>query len=106
MPTVVVDPAVLVQTTLIPATDGERIVVTALYLGQAGGLGYLARTGDLEVPIGPRIDASNGATQMSWGNGNGTLFEVPRGEGLVFNNQYSNGSIASHVTLTYEMERT
>lgn len=107
MPSVIVDPAVSVNTTLIAAVAGQRIIPLKLWLGQAGGIGFLATTADAAVIAGPRIDASAGATQLAYASSDGgALWDLAVGVGLVFNNGFSSGSIASHVCLQYEVEQT
>ena len=97
---------VLVNTTLIAAVGGRRIIPMKLWVGQAGGIGFFATTTDPGVIGGPRIDATGGATQLAYASDVGPLWDLPIGEGLVFNNGFSAGSIASHVCLHYEVEQT
>lgn len=103
MPTIVTDPPILINTTLIPAVAGIRIIPVALYIGQAGGIGFLSTTTLPATIVGPRCDASAGATQMAYALESG-LWEMPVGEGLVFNNGFSAGGVPSHICLTYRTE--
>ncbi len=105
MPTVVLDPPVLVNTTLLAAVAGQRIVPIALYAGQNVGIGFLATIAAPGVPIGPRFDAGAGAMQIAYALASG-LFDIPVGDGLLFNNGFSGAGIASHITLRYFLELT
>ncbi len=107
MPTKVIDPPVLVNTVIVAGVADHTIQAFAVWLGQAGGIGYFADSSDVAIPVGPRMDATAGATQLSWSSPQGEpLFEAAEGEDLIWNNGFSAGSINSHVVLCYELVRT